>query len=188
MSVRPVDLRGALIADYPRGRLLSQHQQPLLALPASALEALLASSSETAHAALVHSLAPALEAAAREALDGPVRDCGPEDIAYAINAAFARYGLGHVLFERHGDLLAARLCDAPGAQPSSAVTTLVGKLVAALITALTATPVHAQVLAGEPEPCVVLADPTVCALARTPSAHTLATLAAAVHLPSQVAS
>jgi hypothetical protein len=113
MSVRPVDLRGAIVADLAKGNLRSRDDRPLLALPVDGLSIALAEGGPAATRALGAALGAALEAPAREALSDGLDAASPQDVAYAVNAALARFGLGRVSFEQWGDALVARWHDAP---------------------------------------------------------------------------
>lgn len=169
MSVRPVDLRGALVADLAKGSLRSRDERPLLAVPIEGLSLALSEGGPAATRALGGALGAALEGPAREVLGDAVESANPEDFVYAINAALARFGLGRVAFEQWGDALVALWSNAPANKGPLA--DLSAFALARCLKLLIGMDASAAVLtAEEPSPSalrVLIAHESVCAHARS---------------------
>jgi hypothetical protein len=161
MAVRPVDLRGALVADSAKGSLRTRDATPLLALPLEGLSAALSHGGPAAIRALADALGSALVPSAREALGDALGEASPEDVAYGINAALARFGLGRIEFERWGDALVARWHDAPATHGPLAE--LCALALARCVHALAGLDVSAAALGSDGALRVLLAHQTVCA-------------------------
>lgn len=159
MAVRSVDLRGALVADLSKGSLRSREDQALLAIPVDALGAVLGEGGPGAVRALATAIGAALEAPAREAL-GTLDDASAADVAYAINAALARFGLGRVAFEQWGDALVARWDSAPASKGPLAE--VCASALARCLSALTDTQTSAVVIESDAALRVLLAHESVC--------------------------
>jgi hypothetical protein len=174
MAVRSVDLRGALVADLSKGSLRSRDDRALLAIPVDALGAALGAGGPDAVRALGDALGAALEAPAREAL-ASLDDASAADVAYAINAALARFGLGRVAFEQWGDALVARWDGAPANRGPLA--DLCALALARCLSALTASAATAVVVESEPAFRVLIAAESVCEYVRTASSTGQSTMA-----------
>ena len=178
MPVRPVDLRGAIVADLAKGSLRTRDNHPLLALPVEGLSLALTEGGPAATRALGDALGAALEGPAREALGQAGLDgASPEDFAYAINAALARFGLGRVAFEQWGDALVARWSEAPAVKGPLA--DLCAFALARCLKAIAAMDVSAAVVHGDHGTLrVLVAHESVCAHARSKPNASVAELVA----------
>jgi hypothetical protein len=169
MHLRPVDLRGALIADCARGRLHDRESTSILALPAAGIASALSQGGPAAVRALSIAIGRSLVGPAREALGGSDTEAldarTPEEVAYGINAALARCGLGRVDFERWGDALVARWHDAPETQGPLAE--LCAGALATCIGALAAVDLDAVPLSDDGALRVLLSSPAACDHARS---------------------
>jgi hypothetical protein len=175
MAVRSVDLRGVLIADLSKGRLRLRDERPVLALPLDALRGALDAGGTASVHALGASLGAVLASAALEALgDGP-SEASPEDVAFAINTALARLGMGRLHFVRWGDALVACWSDAPASSGSLAA--LCAAALASCLRAMIGVDASACVLESEGATLeVLIADESVCAHARALETPTLASI------------
>jgi hypothetical protein len=161
MPVRPVDLRGALIADCARGRLHDRDSTPLLAIPVAGLSSALAHGGGAVISALAGAVGESLVGPAREALGSSLEEHSPDDVAYGLNVALARAGLGRVDFERWGDALLARWHDAPAV--TGPLAELCAGALAAFLTALTGLEIAAAALSEGDALRVLLSSPSACA-------------------------
>ncbi|MBL8683302.1 MAG: hypothetical protein JNK05_29310 [Myxococcales bacterium] len=167
MAVRSVDLRGSLVADLSKGSLRSREDQALLAIPVDALGAALGEGGPAAVNALGNALGSALEAPARAALE-TLDDASASDVAFAINAALARFGLGRVAFEQWGDALVARWESAPA--NTGPLAELCAAALARCLSALTETKAGAVVIESGSSLRVLVADESVCQHVRSQQA------------------
>jgi hypothetical protein len=168
VAVRAADLRGAIIADLPRGRIETRDQRRLVALPVEWLERLVddRASDPTVASALGDALAGVLERDARAVL-GDERDPSPEDVGYALSIATAVHGLGVVDFERWGAALVVVWRDPPGRGAGWAA--VIAAASAALVGKLSGLNVAGAALGDasrDGEVRVLLASEEVCVLAR----------------------
>jgi hypothetical protein len=179
MSVRPVDLRGALVADAAKGSLRSRDDRPLLAVPLDGLSHALTEGGPSAVRALGVALGAALEGPAREALSDIDR-ASPGDFAYAINAGLARFGLGRVAFEQWGDALVVRWSDAPATK--GALAELSAHALVQCLKALFGLDASAAVLASKGSALSLLvASEAVCAHVRSKPEASIADIVADLH-------
>jgi hypothetical protein len=116
-------------------------------------------------AALGSALATQLEPDARAALAGE-QDPSPEDLAYALSAAFAARGLGLAAFEQWGDAVALVWRDPPVS--STVFGDIAASAAATLVSKLTGLNVSGAVIGSENgELRVLLASQAVCDHARS---------------------
>lgn len=164
MAARPVDFRGAIVADLPRGRIETRDRRRLVALPADWLATLLQHAPATASDALGAALGDTLEPDARAAL-ADSEEPTPDEVAYALSAALALRGLGTLHIERWGDALALVWHDGPGAD--AAWDALAAATVATLVSRLTGLAVACAPVGREGSALrLLLGSAAVCALAR----------------------
>lgn len=104
MSLRQERLRTLLQVDLAHGTLKANDGAAMLALPPSALQALLAHCPESALVALGRALGEGLGNSARSTVEH-VDSTSPEDGLAALGAHLASHGLGSVALERWGDAL-----------------------------------------------------------------------------------
>lgn len=164
-----------MIADLSKGRLRLRDERPVLALPLDALRGALDAGGTASVHALGASLGAVLASAALETLgDGP-GDASPEDVAFAINAALARLGMGRLRFVRWGDALVARWSDAPASSGSLAA--LCAAALASCLHTMIGVDASACVLDSESDALdVLIADESVCAHARALGTPTLSSI------------
>jgi hypothetical protein len=164
VAVHTVDLRGAIVADLPRGRIEARDRRRLVALPAGWLDLLVAHAPQDALEDLGRALGDELEPDARAVLDES-DEPSADDVAYAVTVALATRGLGVAYFERWGDALSLVWRDAPGR--GEAWSELAAAAAAALLGRLTGLDVAgAPVAVDETEVRVLLASRAVCDDAR----------------------
>lgn len=164
VAARPLDLRGAIVANLPRGRIETRDQRRLVALSVQWLESLISSVSIETARSLGASLARELERDARSVLENEA-EASPEDVGYALSVVLASRGLGLVHFERWGDALALVWREVPCR--SEVWRELIASTAAALVSGLTGLDVAgAPIGPSESEVCVLLASRETCEAAR----------------------
>jgi hypothetical protein len=163
VAIRQVDLRGALVADLPRGRIEGRDQRRLVAVPADWLEQLVTHARGAADT-VGTALGAALEADARAILEG-AQEASPEDVAYALSVALATRGMGTVEFEQWGDALTLIWREPPGS--GDALGEMFATTAARLVEAVSGQPISGAAVGREGSSLrVLLASREVCDLAR----------------------
>jgi hypothetical protein len=124
-------------------------------------------------------LGAALEGPAREALSD-VEHASPSDLAYAINAGLARFGLGRVAFEQWGAALVVRWSDAPATK--GVLAELSAHALVHCLKALFGLEASAAVLASKGSVLSLLvSNEAVCAYARSKPEASIADIVADLH-------
>jgi hypothetical protein len=124
VSPHSTNLQGALIAKYATGRLENRESERLAVLPFASIAAIVsAAPAETQRVltqAFARAFAQSAEQQVQQVLASPLADASAEQVAYAINIAFAKAGLGQIQFERWGQALTVRWTHPPGTQTTLA--------------------------------------------------------------------